>query len=249
MFDCPEPNVSRYFRWKRYVDTPVALLLLIFALPIVVVAWLLVRVTSPGPGFFKQIRLGLDGKPFTIYKIRTMRIGAEAATGAIWATRQDKRVNPVGKILRKTHIDELPQLFNVLRGDMALVGPHPERPEFVAELEHRIDGYAYRLYVKPGLTGLAELNYGSDTDLNDVRRKLVLDFEYIETSSFWFDLRVLLCSIFKAAFLSPSVLLAFFRLYRKAEESRWIASLPLVSRISPGDEERLSKILTKQVTV
>jgi len=246
MFDCPEPHISRYFRWKRYIDLPVALLLSVIALPIVAVAWLLIRATSPGPGIYKQIRLGLDGKPFTIYKLRTMRVGAEAATGAVWAARQDKRVTPIGNLLRKTHIDELPQLFNVLRGDLALVGPHPERPEFVVELEHRIDGYAYRLFVKPGLTGLAQLNYGSDADLNDVRRKLVLDFEYLETSSFWFDVRVLFCSVFKAVSLCPPVLLRVSLLYREAEKSRWVSSLPLVSRVSPGDEERLSKIMVKQ---
>ena len=246
MFDCPEPHISRYFRWKRYIDIPVALLLSVVALPIVAVAWLLIRATSPGPGIYTQIRLGLDGKPFTIYKLRTMRVGAEAATGAVWATRQDKRVTPIGNLLRNTHIDELPQLFNVLRGDLTLVGPHPERPEFVAELEHRIDGYAYRLYVKPGLTGLAQLNYGSDADLNDVRRKLVLDFEYIETSSFWFDIRILFCSALKAVSLCPSVLLRMSLLHREAEKSRWVASLPLVSRVSPGDEERLSKIMAKQ---
>jgi hypothetical protein len=113
-------------------------------------------------------------------------------------------------------------------------------------LERRIDGYTYRLYVKPGLTGLGQLNYGSDTDLNDVRRKLVLDFEYIETSSFWFDVRVLFCSALKAISLCPQVLLRVSWLHREAEKSRWAASLPLVSRTSPGDEERLSKIMAKQ---
>ena len=226
-----------------------ALLLSLLALPIVAVAWLLVRVTSPGPGIYKQIRLGLDGKPFTIYKLRTMRVDAEAATGAVWATPQDKRVTPVGKILRKTHIDELPQLFNVLRGDLALVGPLPERPEFVAVLEHRIDGYVYRLFVKPGLTGLAQLNYGSNTDLNDVRRKLVLDFEYMETSSLWFDLRLMVCSALKAICLCPTVVLTLCRLHREAENSRWITSLPPISCSSPSDEERLSRIMARQATV
>jgi len=248
MFNCPEPNVSRYFRWKRYVDVPIALLLLVFALPIIAVAWVLVRVTSRGPGIYKQVRLGLDGKPFTIYKIRTMRMDAEVATGAVWATRKDKRVTSVGRIFRKTYIDELPQLYNVLRGDLALVGPHPERPEFVTELEKRIDGYVYRLYVKPGLTGLAQLNLGSDTDLNDVRSKLVLDFEYIEASSFWFDLRVLLCSVLKTVSLCRPAVLVYFRLHREVEKSRWIASLPLVSHPTADDEERLSKIMEKQAT-
>jgi lipopolysaccharide/colanic/teichoic acid biosynthesis glycosyltransferase len=217
MLNCPEPGVSRYFKWKRFADLPIALLLSIIALPIIVAAWLLVRTTSRGPGIYKQVRLGLHGKPFTIYKIRTMRVDAETATGAVWATQNDKRVTLIGNILRKMNIDELPQLYNVLRGDLALVGPHPERPEFVTELEKRIDGYGHRLYVKPGLTGLAQLNYGSDTDVNDVRRKLVLDLEYIETSSLGFDLRVLLCSVLKIVFLCPAAMLKCFRLYREDE--------------------------------
>ena len=249
MFDCPEPGVSRYFQWKHYVDIPVALLLSLIALPIIAVAWVLVRATSPGPGFYKQVRLGLDGKPFTIYKLRTMWVNAEAATGAVWAARNDKRITPVGRILRKTYIDELPQLLNVLRGDMSLVGPHPERPEIVAELENRIDGYVYRLYVKPGLTGLALLNYGSDTDLNDVRSKLALDFEYIESSSFGFDMRAIVCSVLKAALICRPAVLGFFRLRRVAEQSRWVTSLPLNNYTVAGDEERLSKILVRQATV
>lgn len=249
MYNCPEPGISRYFLWKRYVDFPLALFLSVIALPIIAVAWVLVRATSPGPGIYKQVRLGLDGKPFTVYKLRTMRVDAEAATGAVWATRNDKRVTSTGRVLRKTYIDELPQLLNVLWGEMALVGPHAERPEFVAELEQRIDGYAYRLYVKPGLTGLAPLNYGSDTDLNDVRRKLALDFEYIETSSLGFDVRILVCSVLKVASLCCPTVLGLFRLRREAERSRWVSSLPLNSYASACDEERLSKILARQSTV
>jgi lipopolysaccharide/colanic/teichoic acid biosynthesis glycosyltransferase len=249
MFNCPEPHVSRYFQWKRYVEFPVTLLLAIIALPIVGIAWGLVRLTSRGPGFYRQVRLGLDGKPFTLYKIRSMRVDAEIATGAVWAARQDKRITVVGKILRQMHIDELPQLYNVLRGEMALIGPRPERPEFVAELEKRIDGYAYRLYVKPGLTGLAQLNQASDIDLNDVRRKLIFDFEYIEEASFLFDIRLLFCTSLKVLLLCRPPVLNFFRLYREAEKSRWTASLLPVRYTTPRDEDRLSKILQKRSTV
>jgi len=249
MFNCPDPHVSRYFHWKRYIDLPITLLLSAIALPIVAIAWSLVRLTSQGPGFYKQVRIGLDGKPFTIYKIRSMRVDAEAATGAVWSVRNDKRVTFVGKILRQTHIDELPQLYNVLRGEMDLVGPRPERPEFVSELEKRVDGYAYRLYVKPGVTGLAQLNQDSDIDLNDVRRKLVFDFEYIESASFLFDMRLLFCTSLKAILLCKPAVLKFFRLYREAEKSRWATSLPLVSYASSSDADRLSRILIKQATV
>jgi len=249
MFDCPEPSVSHYFQWKRYIDFPIALLLSVIVLPVIALLYLLVRLTSRGPGIYKQVRLGLDGKPFTMYKIRTMRVNAEAATGVVWATRNDKRVTSVGRILRKTHLDELPQLYNVLRGDMALVGPRPERPEFVTELEKRIDGYGYRLYVMPGLTGLAQLNQNPNVDLNDVRRKLVLDFEYIEDASFLFDMRLFCCTAFKTVRLCKPAVLNFFRVCRKAEKSRWVTSLPLTTYASPEDEEHLSKILSKQATV
>jgi len=249
MFNCPEPNVSRYFLWKRYVDFPIALLLALFALPVVLIAASLVRLTSRGPGIYKQIRLGLDGKPFTIYKIRSMRVDAEAATGAVWAARKDKRVTWIGKILRVMHIDELPQLYNVLKGEMDLVGPRPERPEFVSELEKRIDGYTYRLYVRPGLTGLAQLNQASDVDLNDVRRKLVFDFEYVEHCSFWLDMRLLFCTALKAILLCHPVVLKFFGLYREAKQSSWAATLMPVDYATPHDEDRLSQILVKRVTV
>jgi lipopolysaccharide/colanic/teichoic acid biosynthesis glycosyltransferase len=246
MFDIPEPNVSRYFRWKRYVDFPITLLLALLALPVVLIAIVLVRLTSRGPGIYKQIRLGLDGKPFTIYKIRSMRVNAETATGAVWAARKDRRVTFIGKILRQTHIDELPQLYNVLKGEMALVGPRPERPEFVTELEKRIDGYCYRLYVRPGVTGLAQLNQDSDIDLNDVRRKLVIDFEYIEHCSFWLDLRLLFCTTLKAFLLCKPAVLRVFRLYRVAQQSHWATSFLTVSYSSPKDEDRLSRILVKR---
>ena len=249
MFDNPEPNISRYFLWKRYVDFPIALLLSIIALPIVAVAALFVWLTSRGPVIYKQVRLGLDGKPFTLYKLRSMRVDAEAATGAVWSARNDKRVTVIGKILRATHIDELPQLYNVLKGEIGLVGPRPERPEFVSELEKRIDGYAYRLYVKPGLTGLAQLNQNSDIDLNDVRRKLVFDFDYIEHCSFWFDMRLLFCTALKTVFLCPPSVLRFFRVHRDAGQSPWALTLMPASYASLRDEERLSQILVKRATV
>jgi lipopolysaccharide/colanic/teichoic acid biosynthesis glycosyltransferase len=249
MFNCPEPSISQYFRWKRYVDFPIALLLAILSLPIVLVAVGLVRLTSRGPGIYKQVRLGLDGKPFTIYKIRTMRVDAEVATGAVWAARQDRRVTFIGNILRQTHVDELPQLYNVLKGDMDLVGPRPERPEFVTELEKRIDGYCYRLYVRPGLTGLAQLNQDSDIDLNDVRRKLVFDFDYIEHCSWWFDMRLLFCTFLKAVLLCKPAVLKMFQLHREAQQSPWATTLMPLSYASPRDEDRLSRILVKRAMV
>ncbi|MDR0336705.1 MAG: sugar transferase [Planctomycetaceae bacterium] len=245
--NCPEPIVSSYFRRKDIFDWMIALFLFIFTVPIIVVTIVIVRLTSKGPGIYKQVRLGKDGKAFMIYKIRSMRVDAESATGPIWAARKDQRVTLVGKLIRKTHIDELPQLYNVLRGDMALVGPRPERPEFVNELEKRIDGYFFRLSVKPGVTGLAQLNQDSDINLNDVRQKLVYDFEYIEKASFRFDVRLLCGSALKVFRLCNPWTLKLLGLYYEIAQSPWSAPLQVASSIIPKDEERLSGIFEKRV--
>ena len=138
------------------------------------------RLTSPGPAIYTQKRLGKDGVPFTIYKLRTMRHDCERATGPRWAARRDSRVTPVGRVLRALHLDELPQFWNVLRGDMSLVGPRPERPEIAAVLTQSIPDYPLRLAVRPGLTGLAQVQFPADTDLESVRRKLDADLRYID---------------------------------------------------------------------
>ena len=178
-------------RLKRGMDLGLTLVLLVVAAPVVVVGWVLVRLTSSGPGFYSQTRVGRFGEPFEILKLRTMYHRCEAKTGAAWATRNDPRVTPVGRILRKLHIDELPQLLNILRGDMSLVGPRPERPEFVGPLSQAIPGYADRLRVRPGLTGLAQIQLPPDTDLDSVRRKIVLDRAYLDRRGLGLDLRLL----------------------------------------------------------
>jgi lipopolysaccharide/colanic/teichoic acid biosynthesis glycosyltransferase len=244
---CPEPIISSYFHRKGIFDWMVALFLFILTLPIVAFMILVVRLTSKGPGIYKQVRLCKDGKAFTIYKIRSMRVDAESATGAIWAARKDHRVTLVGKFIRKTHIDELPQLYNVLRGEMSLVGPRPERPEFVNELDKRIDGYFYRLSVKPGLTGLAQLNQASDINLNDVRQKLVYDFEYIEKASFRFDFQIICGTILKVFHLCNPLTLKWLGLYYDVAHSSWSLPLQVASSIIPKDEERLSGIFAKRV--
>ena len=169
-----------WFRWKPAIDWTVALLLLVPAGAIVAILVLLVRATSKGPGLYRQIRVGKDGRHFTIYKIRTMRADAEAASGPVWTRPHDPRITLLGRILRKLHLDELPQIFNVLRGEMSFIGPRPERPEFVSVLAAAVPGYRQRLAVRPGITGLAQVNLPSDTDLSSVRRKLVLDCEYLQ---------------------------------------------------------------------
>jgi lipopolysaccharide/colanic/teichoic acid biosynthesis glycosyltransferase len=163
----------------------------LIALPLIALCAILVKLTSPGPAFYSQVRLGKNGRPFHIYKLRTMRSDAEKG-GAQWCKPGDSRVTPLGKFLRASHLDELPQLWNVLRGDMSLVGPRPERPEFVPSLERAIPLYRDRLLVKPGVTGLAQVQLPADTDLDSVRRKLAYDLYYIRTFTLWMDVRLIL---------------------------------------------------------
>jgi lipopolysaccharide/colanic/teichoic acid biosynthesis glycosyltransferase len=181
----------RYERARRALEVLAVLVLGVPALPVLLVAALLVKLTSRGPAFYSQHRVGRRGVPFTIYKVRTMIHNCESLTGPRWSIPGDPRVTRVGQVLRLTHLDELPQLLNVLRGDMSLVGPRPERPEFVGELERALPGYRDRMLVRPGVTGLAQVQLGSDSGLDSVRRKLAYDLFYIHRLGPGMDLRVL----------------------------------------------------------
>jgi lipopolysaccharide/colanic/teichoic acid biosynthesis glycosyltransferase len=176
---------------KSLIDFVLGLILLVLLSPVILAAAALVKLTSKGPAFYLQTRVGKDGRPFKIIKLRSMRPDAEAGRGAVWATVDDDRVTPVGRILRSTHIDEFPQLINVVMGDMSLVGPRPERPEFVRTFELQIDHYSSRLRVRPGITGIAQLRLPPDTDLNSVREKLEFDLYYVRHVSPWLDLLTL----------------------------------------------------------
>ncbi|MBM4086111.1 MAG: hypothetical protein FJ272_15110, partial [Planctomycetes bacterium] len=155
----------RYLEFKRGLDVMLALIGLALTLPAMgILAWL-VKLTSPGPAFYRQTRVGKDGKLFEIIKLRTMRQDAEAKTGPVWATKKDPRVTPLGAFMRATHLDELPQFFNVLRGDMSIVGPRPERPHFVEQFKQSIPHYERRLSVRPGITGLAQVRHKYDETL------------------------------------------------------------------------------------
>ena len=185
---------SRYFLWKGLLDRGLAALMLIPGIPMIGLSIVLTRLTSKGPGIYSQTRVGKGGRIFTMYKIRTMRVDAEAETGPAWTRQDDDRITPIGRLLRKTYLDEFPQLFNVLRGEMSLIGPRPERPEFVALLSEAVPGYLDRITVKPGITGLAQINLEPDVDFESVHRKLVLDTEYIKRATVFVDVRVLLCT-------------------------------------------------------
>jgi lipopolysaccharide/colanic/teichoic acid biosynthesis glycosyltransferase len=164
-------------------------------LPVVAVAALFVKVTSRGPVFYTQVRLGRGGRPFVIYKLRSMYADSEALTGPCWSSRGDPRVTPVGRFLRWSHVDELPQMWNILVGDMSLIGPRPERPEMVPGLERAIPRYRERLLIRPGLTGLAQVQLPPDTDLNSVRVKLAHDLCYLECHSLWLDCRLFVATV------------------------------------------------------
>ena len=176
---------------KRAVDIAVALLGLIPGIPLILLAGLLIRLTSPGPAIFRQVRVGLGGKRYVLYKLRTMRTDAESG-GAVWSGRQDKRVTPVGYFLRKWRLDELPQLFNILKGEMSLVGPRPERPEFTEKLAAFIPFYDERHLVQPGLTGWAQVRYPYAASFEAAARKLQFDLYYIKNMSFLLDISILL---------------------------------------------------------
>jgi lipopolysaccharide/colanic/teichoic acid biosynthesis glycosyltransferase len=181
-----------YARVRPALDFTGAAVLLVLSAPVVLTAALLVKLTSRGPAFYRQTRLGKDGRPYTILKIRTMSHDCERTTGPRWAMPNDPRVTRVGHFLRRTHVDELPQLWNVLRGEMSLVGPRPERPEMAAPLERAFPAYRDRLRVRPGMTGLAQVQLPADTDLASVRRKLACDLYYVRAQGFWLDFRILL---------------------------------------------------------
>jgi sugar transferase (PEP-CTERM system associated) len=174
---------------------------LIVASPIMALTALAVRFSSPGPILYRQVRVGMDDVPFTVYKFRSMRADAEAATGAVWAAKDDPRVTNVGRIIRKLRFDELPQLYNTLKGDMSMVGPRPERPEFVRELSRQIPYYRQRHCVRPGITGWAQINFKYGDTLEDTMTKLEYDLYYIKNMSLSLDTYIIFHTV-KAMLLS-----------------------------------------------
>jgi sugar transferase (PEP-CTERM system associated) len=173
--------------YQNIANLAIAGIGLILAAPIMLLTALAVKLTSSGPIFYRQVRVGIDNIPFTLYKFRSMRVDAEAGTGAVWAQKNDPRVTPIGGIIRKIRFDELPQLVNVLRGEMSLVGPRPERPEFVRTLAEKIPYYRQRHAVRPGITGWAQINYKYGDTLEDTIAKLEYDLYYIKNMSWSLD--------------------------------------------------------------
>lgn len=175
---------------KRILDVIAAACGLVLSAPLWLLIAVAIRLDSPGPAFYRQIRVGRFGRPFTMYKFRTMRTDAER-DGARWAAANDERVTRLGRLLRRSRLDELPQLINILRGDMSVVGPRPERPEFVRNLEELLPHYRLRHLIKPGLTGWAQIHYGYGSSVPDAHRKLCYDVYYLKHRSLELDVAIL----------------------------------------------------------
>ena len=180
---------------KRIIDTILSILALLVLSPLCLFAALLIKLASKGPIFFSQTRVGKNGTLFEIYKFRTMTVDAEKETGPIWAKSNDNRLIPCGQFLRKTHIDEIPQFINVIKGDMSIVGPRPERPVFVDQFKKVISDYEKRIAVKPGITGLAQVWHKYDESMADVRKKIKYDLLYIKKLCLWTDVTILLRTV------------------------------------------------------
>jgi len=197
-------------RARRVLNVAVAVVGLMLTAPLMLAIALLVKLTSPGPILYRQVRVGMDrrnpripvgnhrraidygGAPFTIYKFRTMAAAASRSDRQVWASPNDVRVTTLGRLLRKYRLDELPQLFNVLKGDMNIVGPRPEQPTIFANLRAQVMDYPLRQRVRPGITGWAQINHHYDQSIDDVRKKVALDLEYIARQSFLEDLKIML---------------------------------------------------------
>lgn len=205
---------QQFFERKYLADRCLGGILLVLFSPVIVALYFLVRATSRGPGLYKQERVGLNGKTFDIYKLRSMVQNAEKAGQPQWAVKGDSRVNLVGRVLRKLHLDELPQLYNVVCGDMSLVGPRPERPQICDDLARKINGYYNRTAVKPGVTGLAQINLPPDESIDDVRRKQILDMNYIENAGLWLDTRMVVATALRMVGLKGVAVMRLMRLDR-----------------------------------
>ena len=199
-FPLVEINPTLMTEWekrvKRLMDIVISLILLIISLPIIIITAIFIKLDSKGPVLYKQERVGLNGKLFNVLKFRSMVNDAEKQTGPVWAGKDDPRVTKVGKFIRKVRIDELPQMYNVLKGEMSLVGPRPERPKFVEQFAKEIPLYKRRLLVKPGLTGWAQVKHKYDENIEDVKTKLKYDLFYIENQTLRMDLKILFRTIF-----------------------------------------------------
>ncbi|AMV23492.1 UDP-N-acetylgalactosamine-undecaprenyl-phosphate N-acetylgalactosaminephosphotransferase [Gemmata sp. SH-PL17] len=234
-------NLGWYAAAKIVFDYAAALAMLPLALVLMAFAAIAVKITSPGPVFYTQTRVGLNGRKYKIIKIRSMRLNCEASSGIQWSQKGDTRITAVGKFLRATHIDELPQLFNVLLGHMSLVGPRPERPEVIQAkgLNQLVPGYRHRLRVKPGVTGLAQCQLPADSDVTSVRYKVVYDLYYVENQSLFLDLRLIAATLCKAGASPNALRRLFFLPNRDAVAAGFVANVVSI----PDDSETMPALM------
>ena len=211
------PEYAGYFKLKYLLESAVAICLLVLLWPVILMLWLAVKATSPGSGFYTQTRVGLNGKIFKVVKLRSMCRNAELGGKFRWSNRADSRITPLGKILRKLHLDELPQLWNVACGEMSLVGPRPERPEITASLEKLIPQYHVRHSVKPGITGLAQVNLEPDLNINSTRKKQILDLRYIENANMFLDVRLIFATSLRVIGIPGSTAMGIARLRQEID--------------------------------
>lgn len=195
--------LRRHLFFKRILDLSLSLALLMITAPVVALCAIITRCTSSGPAFYSQQRVGQFGRVFTIYKLRTMYHDCDKLTGPQWCVPGDPRVTPFGKFLRAAHLDELPQLVNVIRGQMSLVGPRPERPEIASKLATQVDDYDIRSAMLPGITGHAQVHLPPDVTVSDVRDKVKLDRDYMRGWSVWSDIVALWRTFRKVIGLKP----------------------------------------------
>jgi exopolysaccharide biosynthesis polyprenyl glycosylphosphotransferase len=167
-------------------------MVLFFGAPFWLCVAAVIKMNSPGPVIYKQVRVGRNGKNFTVYKFRSMYQDAEKRSGPAWATENDPRITPVGRFIRTTRLDEIPQFYNVLKGEMSLVGPRPERPYFVEQLKTEIPWYVRRIKMKPGITGWAQVKHKYDASIEDVKQKVMYDLYYFENMSIVLDIKIIL---------------------------------------------------------
>lgn len=192
----PENANSLLFKFKRIFDILFSLFVLIFFFPLWILVFILIKVESPGPAIYKQKRIGKNRKEFDLYKFRSMIDNVEKYTGPVWAIENDLRITRIGSIIRKFGIDEIPQLINVLKGNMSIIGPRPERPYFAEKLEKIIPFYFQRYRILPGITGLAQIKHKYDSNIEDVIKKLEYDFHYIKNISLKLELYILITTLY-----------------------------------------------------
>jgi len=182
---------KRFLEFKRFLDLSISTLGLFVSAPVLALAAAAIKLTSKGPVIYKQKRLGKGGEIFRIYKLRTMHVHAERGIGPVWAKAKDPRITRLGSLMRKTHLDEIPQLLNVIKGEMSIVGPRPERPEIVRDLKRVICDYEKRLLIKPGITGVAQVYHKYDETIADVRKKIKYDLFYMRKMCWLLEMRIL----------------------------------------------------------